>query len=61
MWATLGVFPLAYLPFAFLNLINPFISLLYGITGWTIVKLDPAKEGSEEEIRSTPTEKPAVE
>ena len=62
MWATLGVFPLAYLPFAFLNLINPFISLLYGMTGWTIVKLDPAGEGSEEvEIRSTSTEKPAVE
>ncbi len=36
MWATLGVFPLAYLPFAFLNLLNPLVSLLYGFTGWTM-------------------------
>ncbi|MBT5903949.1 MAG: Na+/H+ antiporter NhaC [Opitutaceae bacterium] len=36
MFATLGVFPLAYLPFAFLNLINPLISLIYGYTGWTM-------------------------
>ncbi len=40
MWATLGVFPFAYLPFAFLNLINPLISILYGFTGWTISPLE---------------------
>ena len=45
MFATLGVFPLAYLPFAFFNLINPLISALYGLTGWTIVKIAPATEG----------------
>ena len=39
MFATLGVFPLAYLPFAFLNLLNPLISLLYGYTGWTMAPL----------------------
>lgn len=42
MYATLGVFPLAYLPFAFFNIINPLISALYGWMGWTIEKL-PAK------------------
>lgn len=38
MFATLGVFPLAYLPFAFFNLINFSVSLIYGITGWTMTK-----------------------
>lgn len=41
MYATLGVFPFAYLPYAFLNLINPLISALYGWTGWTIVRVPP--------------------
>ncbi len=41
MFATLGVFPLAYLPFAFLNLLNPLISLLYGFTGWTMTPAEP--------------------
>jgi NhaC family Na+:H+ antiporter len=36
MWATLGVSPLAYAPYAFLNLITPVISAIYGFTGWTI-------------------------
>lgn len=39
MFATLGVFPFAYLPYAFLNLINPLVSLLYGWTGWTMTRL----------------------
>jgi NhaC family Na+:H+ antiporter len=39
MFATLTVSPLAFLPFAFLNLINPLISLVYGITGWTMAPL----------------------
>lgn len=38
MMAALMVNPLAYLPFAFLNLINPIISLIYGFTGWTMAK-----------------------
>lgn len=41
MWVTLGVHPLAYLPFAFLNLINPLVSLFYGATGITMEKLSP--------------------
>jgi len=38
MAATLGVGTLAYLPFAFFNLINPLISITYGFTGFTMVK-----------------------
>ncbi|WP_221029386.1 Na+/H+ antiporter NhaC [Actomonas aquatica] len=48
MFATLGVFPLAYLPFAFLNLLNPLISLLYGFTGWTMAPADPVDDEEEE-------------
>ena len=40
MAATLGVATLAYLPFVFFNLINPFVSMFYGFTGFTIVKAD---------------------
>ena len=40
MAATLGVATFAYLPFAFFNLINPIISMIYGFTGFTIVKDD---------------------
>ena len=44
MAATLGVATFAYLPFAFLNLINPLVSIFYGITGISIKRLDPAPE-----------------
>ena len=47
MAATLGVGTLAYLPFAFFNLINPLVSILYGFTGFTIVKTDEADEIAE--------------
>jgi Na+:H+ antiporter, NhaC family len=40
MAGTLGVATLAYLPFAFLNLINPIVSIIYGFTGFTIKRLD---------------------
>ncbi|MDA0349253.1 MAG: Na+/H+ antiporter NhaC [Verrucomicrobia bacterium] len=44
MMAFLLVNPLAYLPYAFLNLINPIISVIYGFTGWTMEKRDgPSK------------------
>ena len=46
MFATLGVSPVAYLPFCFLNLINPLVSLLYGATGITMEKL-PVEEENE--------------
>ncbi len=40
MAATLGVATFAYLPFAFFNLINPFVSIIYGFTGFTIEKIE---------------------
>jgi len=43
MWATLGVNPLVYLPYAFLNLFNPIVSIFYGYTGITMEKLDKSK------------------
>ena len=47
MLTTLGVHPFAYLPFAFLNLINPIVSIIYGYTGFTMEKdeiLSPSEE-----------------
>jgi len=43
MLSTLGVHPFAYLPFAFLNLLNPIISIFYGYTGITMEKLPQGK------------------
>jgi NhaC family Na+:H+ antiporter len=50
MAVTLGISPLAYLPFAFLNLINPLVSLFLAATGITMEKLPPEElaEGSDE-------------
>ena len=47
MAATLGVATVAYLPFAFFNLINPLVSMIYGFTGFTMVKLDEADDIAE--------------
>jgi len=41
MSTTLGVSPAAYAFFAFLNWINPIISVFYGFTGITMTKADP--------------------
>lgn len=46
MAATLGVATFTYLPFAFFNLINPLVSIIYGYTGFTIRKLDEAADAS---------------
>lgn len=43
MHATLGVNPLIYLPFAFLNLSNPLVSIFYGYTGITMEKVEEEK------------------
>lgn len=55
MYATLGVFPFAYLPFAFLNLINPLVSALYGYTGWTIARLPAEPAAAPAEGAAPPT------
>ena len=49
MWATLGVYPLAYLPYAFLNLLTPIISIFYGFTGITMEKTADVTAGAEAE------------
>ena len=41
MYQTLGVNPFVFLPYAFLNWITPIVSLIYGITGFTMEKLPP--------------------
>ena len=38
MIATLGLTPWTYVPYCFLNLINPFVSIFYGFTGITMEK-----------------------
>ncbi len=45
MAATLGVPTLAYLPYAFLNLLNPVIAIIYGITNFKIVPLEETATG----------------
>lgn len=44
MFGALAVSPLAYAPYAFLNLLNPIISIFYGYTGITMEKLPEEKE-----------------
>jgi len=44
MAGTLGVATFAYLPFAFLNLINPIVSIIYGFTGFTIIRTEETTE-----------------
>ena len=48
MWATLGVNPFLYLPYAFLNLFIPVITIVYGYTGITMEKVEPETSGTEE-------------
>ena len=38
MLATLGLNPIAFLPFAFFNLLSPIISLILAATGWSMEK-----------------------
>ena len=51
MGEVLGVSPLVYAPFAFLNLLNPLISILYGYTGFSMHKIDP-DEPSESTVET---------
>ncbi len=44
MGSTLGVTALAYAPFAFMNLLTPFISVFYGYTGITMTKLEESED-----------------
>ncbi|MBN1541016.1 Na+/H+ antiporter NhaC [candidate division KSB1 bacterium] len=51
MWATLGVYPLAYLPFAFVNILTPLISVFYGFTGITIRSASAEGERFDEGVK----------
>ncbi len=50
MAATLGVATFAYLPFAFFNLVNPLVSVIYGYTGFTITRIDEAREPAAAQV-----------
>jgi len=50
MTSTLGIKPWTYVPYCFLNLINPLVSIFYGFTGITIAPLtDAEREAAERE------------
>jgi len=53
MYETLGVHPFAYLPYAFLNLLNPLISIFYGYTGITMEKVVVVEKTPELEAAMT--------
>ncbi len=53
MGATLGLSPLLYLPYAFLNLANPLVSLFYGFTGITMEKLPDEAAASDGDVTAT--------
>lgn len=48
MWKTLGVHPFAYLPYAFLNLLNPLVSIFYGYTGITMEKVTDTSQNEDQ-------------
>jgi len=48
MIATLDLDPWTYVPFCFLNLLNPLVSAFYGFTGITMRRLAPGEEGDAE-------------
>lgn len=47
MFSVLGVNPFVYLPWAFVNLSNPIVSILYGYTGITMTKLDETESKAD--------------
>ena len=55
MIATLGLAPWTYVPYAFLNIINPIVSIIYGYTGITMDKKDEEdRVENEEELEAQP-------
>ena len=55
MAATLGVPTLSYLPYAFVNLLNPVTAIIYGMTNFKITPL--AKEEEQEPAPATKSAK----
>lgn len=58
MHSVLAVHPFAYAPYAFLNLINPLISIFYGFTGITMEKM--SEEEYQEILKEREAEKKAA-
>ncbi|MGB6129430.1 MAG: Na+/H+ antiporter NhaC [Psychrilyobacter sp.] len=50
MITTLGLAPWTYVPYCFLNLINPIIAIIYGYTGFSIEKIDKVEEVKAEVV-----------
>jgi Na+:H+ antiporter, NhaC family len=59
MAQTLGVATFTYAPFAFFNIINPFVAALYGFTGFSIRRIDPSE--ADEVAGGRPTVDAAAE
>lgn len=51
--ATLGVATVLYLPFAFFCWLSPLVTILFGVMGWTITRLDDEAEVTETEAPAT--------
>ncbi|HEY7270948.1 MAG TPA: Na+/H+ antiporter NhaC family protein [Dehalococcoidia bacterium] len=49
MAGTLGVATTAYFPYCFFNLINPLISVLYGLTGFQVKRIDAVESAEPHE------------
>ena len=56
--ATLGVATLAYLPFNFFCWLSPIVTVIFGMFGWTMHKLDPATAGELATPEATEPTKP---
>jgi len=48
MSGTLGVATVAYFPYCFFNLLNPLISLIYGLTGFQVKRIDQPADASSD-------------
>jgi NhaC family Na+:H+ antiporter len=59
MAGVLGVATVAYLPFCFFNLLNPLVSLLYGLTGFQIERIKPSGQAGQPRAAVTPPPAPA--
>jgi len=58
MAGTLGIATFAYLPFAFFNLVNPLVSLMYGFTGISIAHVGSEGEGLLDGEENLPPQAP---
>ncbi|MFV2052829.1 Na+/H+ antiporter NhaC [Aliiroseovarius sp. YM-037] len=48
--ATLGVATIAYLPFNFFCWLSPIVTIIFGITGWTIHRIEPEAAAEAAEV-----------